>query len=287
MIGKIIELLINGLALGALYAIASAGFSLIFGVMRVLNIAHGIFLVLSAYLTYFIYRCLDMGFIEGVIIAILSVTALGLLTEKLVLYPLRAFKESLLILTLCIGMIIEQVIYLTIGPVYIMNPVLISGTIDMYNIKISTNRIILLFLSIFITLCLWAFLKYTKMGKAIRAIVQDEEVAAMYGVPVKRVRMITMGLSCALVSVAGILLNSIYMFDPSIGWEFMGVAIAVAIFGGLGNVFGTVAAGLILGIIESFVGYFISTNLRLVSYFISIFLILLIRPRGIFGGGKT
>lgn len=287
MIGRIVELLLNGLALGALYAIASAGFSLIFGVMRVLNIAHGVFLVLSAYIAYFIYRCLGMGFVEGVAVAMFTIVVLGLLVEKLALYPLRAFKENLLILTLCIGITLEQIIYLTIGPVYIMVPALVSGTVNIYDVKVPLNRVVLLFLSSLIILCLWILLKRTRIGKAIRAIVQDEEVAVMYGVPVKRIRMITIGLSCILVSIAGILLNSIYMFDPSIGWEFMGIAIAVAIFGGLGNILGTMMAGFILGVVESFVGYFISTNLRLISYFISIFLVLLIRPKGVLGGGKA
>jgi branched-chain amino acid transport system permease protein len=281
MSSVIIDLLLNGLTLGATYAIASVGFSLLFGVMRILNISYGALLVLSAYVMYFV--SLSIGAFAGLIIAIISVVTLCLLIERCILYPFRSYDLNLAIFTLCVGIIIEQAISLTCprSLLYIMASIPISGVLEFFGVKLSLYRLFLLILSIIVTVCLWVFIKYTKIGKAIRAVSQDEEVAAMYGIPIKQIRMLTTGIVATLVSIAGFLLNSIYMFSPSSGWEFIGIAIAIAIFGGLGKVFGVIVSGYILGVVESFIGYYISTNWRMVSYFFLIFITLILRPEGV------
>lgn len=276
----LIELALRALLLGALYSIISVGFSLIFGVARILNFAHGIQLVFAAFLGYLFYNMIGDS-ITAALSTILISFFLGAAIEKII-YPFRHPEIRTIMLTFGLGRILEQILYTVWGPIYIMYPLYISGSLKIFDISISTHRITLAAFAISITLLLWLFVTKTKLGKAIRAVAQDEEAAMIMGINIKRIRLITFALAGALAGIAGLLLNTIYMFHPAIGWEYLGIALSIVIFAGLGDVRGAIIAGFILSLTETLIGYFISPLWRTVAHFVIIIIILLVRPSGLF-----
>jgi branched-chain amino acid transport system permease protein len=280
------ELILSGLVLGAIYGLASVGLSLIFGIMRVVNLAHGSLLVLGAFIAYFLYNILIPNPYITTILAAITVFVLGLFIERLAIYPFRVSEMRVLMITFGLGIIIEQLILLGWGASYIMSPIYILGSIDLFGIKLSIQRLALLTVSVILICALWLFLTRSKLGKAIRTLAQDEEVAMIFGVAVERIRALTFALSGALAVIAGVLLNSIYMFQAHAGWDYLLIALAIVIVGGLGDIRGTIIAGIVLGLAESFVGYFISPSWRIICFFISIIITLMVRPSGIFRRGK-
>ncbi len=290
LIGTITELIFSGLVLGAIYALASVGLSLIFGIMRVVNLAHGSLLVLGAFISYYLYINITQNIFISTLLAALTVFALGLFIERLAIYPFRASEMRVLMITFGLGIIIEQICLLLgalgLWPMYIMSQSYIFESIDLFGIKLSVQRLVLLAISGFLIGGLWLFLTRSKLGKAIRTLAQDEEVAMIFGIAVEQVRSITFALSSALAVIAGILLNSIYMFHASVAWEYLLIALAIVIVGGLGDVRGCITAGIVLGLAESFVSYFIAPSWRAVCFFVSIIITLMFRPSGIFRRGK-
>jgi len=290
LIATITELIFSGLVLGAIYALVSVGLSLIFGIMRVVNLAHGSLLVLGAFLSYYLYNIIIPNPFITTILAALTVFALGIFIERLAIYPFRAYEMRVLMITFGLGIIVEQVVLLIgalgLWPMYITSRFYILGSIDLFGIKFSIQRLVLLGVSTILICGLWLFLTRSKLGKAIRTLAQDEEVAMIFGIAIERIRALTFALSSALAAIAGFLLNSIYMFHAHAGWEYLLIALAIVIVGGLGDVRGTIIAGIVLGLAESFVGYFISPSWRTTCFFISILITLMVRPSGIFRRGK-
>ncbi|MEM1539317.1 MAG: branched-chain amino acid ABC transporter permease [Candidatus Bathyarchaeia archaeon] len=286
MFTTIVEVIFSGLVMGAIYSLASVGLSLIFGIMRVVNLAHGCLLVLGAFIAYSLYYMLIPNTLITTILAALTVFMLGLFIERLAIYPFRASEMRVLMITFGLGIIIEQIILLRWGAMLIMSPFYILGSIDLLGIRLSTQRLVLLAVSVILICGLWLFLMKSKLGKAVRTLAQDEEVAMIFGVAIERIRALTFALSSALAVIAGILLNSIYMFQAHAGWEYMLIALAIVIVGGLGDVRGTIIAGILLGLAESFVGYLVSPSWKITCFFISIIITLMVRPSGIFRKGK-
>jgi len=269
--------------LGAIYALAAVGLSLIFGIMGVVNLSHGSQLALAAFITYMLYLFTSNIFVAGAS-AILLVFLLGMVIEKVGVYPFRvSIPARLVVITFGIGKILEQIIYMTWGPTYITTPIYVPESLNILGIAIGIYRVILLILSITMILVLWIFIQKSRWGKAIRAIAQDEEAAAIYGVNIKWARTLTFALASALAAVAGIFLSSIYMFHSASGWEYLSIALSITIVGGLGDIRGAIIASFMLGIVESYIGYFISPLWRTTVYFILIIIILTTKPSGLSG----
>jgi len=275
-------LVINGLMLGALYALAAIGLSLIFGVMGALNLSHGSLLAIAVFIAYSLYLLFG-NIVVAAIIAVLLVSLIGIVIERGAIYPFRAWEMRLIVITIGIGKILEQIIYNIWGPIYITNPIYVPGSLEVLGTTISAYRVILFLLSIALITLLWIFIQKSKWGKAIRAIAQDEEAASIYGVNIKRVRALTFAIASALAAIAGVLLSSIYMFRSASGWEYLLIALSITIVGGLGDIRGAIIASFMLGIMESCIGYFISPLWRTTAYFIFIVVVLTIKPSGLSG----
>lgn len=268
--------------LGALYALAAVGLSLVFGVMEVVNLSHGSQLAMAAFITYSLYL-LTNNILVAVTSAVLLVFLAGIVIEKGAVYPFRVAKTRVIVITFSMGKILEQIIYLVWGTTYITSPIYIPGSTTILGMTISLYRVSLLALSIMLILFLWIFIQKSRWGRAIRATAQDEEAAMIFGVNVKEVRTLTFALASALAAIAGILLSSIYMFHSASGWAYLSIALSITIVGGLGDIRGAIVASLLMGITESFIGYFISPLWRTTVYFILIIIILTIKPSGLSG----
>jgi len=277
-LGKtILEITLSGVLLGSLYSLAAVGLSLIFGVLKIFNVAHGLILVLSAYINCFIMTQFGLWLPLSVILTISLVFCLGMIINKFAVYPFRRQSERVLLTTLCTGIIIEQSIYLVWGTTYLMTPYTVKWSINIFGVMLPIYRLVILTITLAATFTLWIFLKKTSLGIAIQSTAQDEEAAMMCGVSTTQIWSLTFALSCALAALAGTLLNLILMFTPVYGWEFTLIALAAVTLGGLGNVSRTVVSGLMLGIIEMLVAYFVSPSWRSIVFFLTILTTLIIR----------
>jgi branched-chain amino acid transport system permease protein len=273
----ILDLIIGGVLLGILYGLASAGLSLIFGVLKIFNVAHGMILVLSAYINYFIIKQLGLSLTLSAMLTVLIIFCLGLLLNRFIVYPFRKQEEKILIITLCVGLIIEQIIYLIWGPTYLMGAQVNTWSINLFGTILPAYKPFILAITVVTFFMLWMFLKMTKLGIAIRATAQDEEAAMLFGASTTKIWNLSFALSCALAAVAGVLLNLVLMFTPTSGWDYTLIALAATTLGGLGNITRTMASGLILGIVESFIAYFISPSWRSIVFFVTILIALIVK----------
>lgn len=289
MIGIAAQLTLYGLLLGSLYALAAIGLTLIFGIMGVVNLSHGCLLATAAFITYSLHKWLGYNVAAAILASIIILFIIGVIIERGAVYPFRAAEMTVIILTFLIGKALEQALYLIWGAIYIASPMRIPGSFDIFGTIVPVYQVVILALSVALISALWFLLQKTKFGRAVRAVAQDEEAASIYGVNISLVRILTFALASALAAIAGILLNSVYMFHMTSGWEYLLIALSITIVGGLGDVRGAIAASLVMGVAESFIGYLISPLWRTTVYFVLIIVILVIKPSGLAGlfrGGR-
>ncbi|MCX8204186.1 MAG: branched-chain amino acid ABC transporter permease [Candidatus Nezhaarchaeota archaeon] len=281
MAAVLVQVVLNGLTLGALYALMAIGLSLIFGIMGVVNLSHGSLLIMAAFVTYTLYHWLAGNVLVAATSSILLVFVLGMVIEKFSVYPVRVSELKVLVTTFGVGKILEQVIYLIWGPTYVTSPVYVSGTLSFFGVSIGLYQLMVFMLGVTLIALLWIFIQKSRLGKAIRAIAQDEEAALIHGVDVKWIRTLTFALASALAAIAGIFLGSIYMFHSASGWEYLLIALSITIVGGLGDIRGAILASFLVGVIEACIGYFISPIWRTTVYFVLIIVILATKPSGL------
>lgn len=284
----IAQLTLFGVANGFAYAIAALGLTIIFGVMRIVNFAHGEFYMLGAFLTATLITGLNFSYLAAVPVAALVLVLLGIVSERIVLAPLH--DRSLLtplIATLGLGMILLNAAELIWGAsprsvqspmeqsIWIIGPLFMTG-----------QRIFIVAVSVIVVLLLGAFLKYTTAGKLIRATAQNAEGAALVGINIAAVRSLTFGLGCGLAGLSGSLLGATSMAYPFMGQALALKAFAVTILGGLGSVPGAIIGGLTLGIVEALAGGLLSTEYRDLFSYAIIILVLLLRPEGLMGARR-
>jgi branched-chain amino acid transport system permease protein len=277
--------LISGILMGGIYALVSIGLTLIFGVMNIINFAHGEFLMISMYLTFWAFHYFNFDPYLSIIVVAPSLFLFGILTQKLLIQRLvDAEHYTQIFVTVGLSIVMVNTVlflwkadYRMIKTSYTMSVLHISGMV------ISYPRLISFLVAISITFLLFIFLKYTYLGKAIRATAQDNQGARLMGVNIRRVYLFTFGLGSAIVGVAGAVLSPIYYAFPTVGLHFVLISFVVVVLGGLGNVTGAFWGGLMIGVIESFSGFFISPDLKEAIYFLIFILVLILKPSGLFG----
>ena len=284
MVGQVI---VSGVLSGALYALVALGLALIFGVMRVINIAHGPLLMLGAYVTFFLYSRLGLNPYLTVPVAMAALFVVGVLLQRtLVFRVVDAPELSSLLLTFGISIALvnlaqnlftsdlRAVEYLTeswsVGP-----------------LSVSKARVIAFVFALGLTGGAFLFLKTTRLGKAIRATSQSREVALVCGIDVGRIHMLTFGLASALAAGGGALLAVIVAIQPEMGGVWTFKSFLVIVLGGAGNYPGALLGGLLLGLVEQLSSLFLTTQLSEVVAYVLLVLVLLVRPSGLLGGRQT
>ncbi len=277
------QVLVNGLLLGGLYALAAAGLNLIFGVMRVINMAHGEFLMLGAYVTFYSFSLLGLSPLVSLSLSMLITFGLGWLLMRFVIRRVIGAPELMSILvTYGLAVLIANLGLFFFEGVFRSVPAY-SGSIPLMGLSVSKSRGIAFLAAIAISTGTYLFLKHTTLGKAIRATAQHAEVAVACGIDVERVRFFTFALGAALAGAAGSLLITFLSVTPSIGGVFILRAFAICVVGGLGSFMGALGGGLILGVFESLVAFGTNTQIaEAVAYFLLI-MVLLVRPQGLLG----
>jgi branched-chain amino acid transport system permease protein len=283
-----LQQLVNGLTLGSLYAVLAIGLTLVFGVLNIINMAHGGIFMIGAFVGLFMVTVLDVNIFVAILGAMIVGAILGYLLEFVALRPLRRQKVSHLaplISTIGVSIFVESVALLVWGPqTRSFPPDFIGGLIDFGAFKISMVQIIGLGVSVGLMLILNVLIKKTKIGKAIRAVSLNTETAALLGINPTLVISVTVMLASALGAAAGVLVGlSFDAVEPLMGVIIGFKGLAVLILGGLGNITGAMVGGLILGIAEVFSVAYGASSYRDAVAFGLIILLLFWRPQGLFG----
>lgn len=280
-----IQLAINGVLMGGVYALISVGLTLSFGVMRIVNFAHGEFLMLAMFASFWSFHLLGVDPYVTALVVIPMFFILGVVVQRLIIQPILGVPAVVQIFaTVGLSVLLQNLALLLWSGDYrsVVVPYS-SADFRLGEISISAPRLFAFGVAVLLGAALLIFLKWTFMGKAMRAIVQNRDAAVLLGINVKRLYAIAFGIGIALVGVAGAILTPIYQVFPTVGLNFVLAAFVVVILGGLGSVVGAFTGGIIIGLVESFSGFYVAPDLKEAIYYVIFVLILLIRPSGMFG----
>jgi branched-chain amino acid transport system permease protein len=279
----LLEILIVGAVSSAIYAMLAVGFTLIFGVARVLNLAHGSFYALGAYGTYFFTAHLKWPLLLAAIAAIAVVAVFGVFVERVLVRPMRASQLAVLMITLAVALVVEQAMFLTFGSEYRNVPAFVDAKFHIGGVDVAGARLLALGVGALVIGALWLFIQHTRLGSAILAISQDPQAAQYMGIPSDRIFTVVMALSAALAALAGILAGPFLTVQPTMWLLPIVKAFAIVVVGGLGSIPGSILAALLLGYAETIVGYTISTSWTEIVSVAATLLMLVVRPAGFFG----
>lgn len=281
----ILQLIVSGAMLGGVYALMSIGLTLVFGVLRVVNFAHGEYMMLAMYAVFWLFATLSLDPYLSALLVLPAAYLFGVLTERLFLRPtLEAAHVVQVFVTLGISVFLQNVALLLWSADFRSVRVPYASTIIEFGpILLPASRLIAFTVAMLVALALGLVLKYTYMGMAIRATAQDRRCARLMGVDVDRVYSVTFATGSALVALAGILLMPLYPVNPFTGAEMILVAFVIVVMGGMGSILGAVVAGLLIGMVESLSAYWLGSEVKQLVYFIAFLLVLIAMPAGLFG----
>jgi branched-chain amino acid transport system permease protein len=279
----LLQILIYGAVISSIYALLAVGFTLVFGVARILNLAHGSFYALGAYGVYTLTANVHLPLWLAAIVAVLSVGMLGVLIERILVRPLRRSMLAVLLITLAVALMIEQVLLLFFGSEARNVPSLVDVTYHPLGVDISGQRLLALGGAIAVLAGLWSFLQFTRLGTAILAVSQDAEAAQYMGIPSDRIFSIVMGVSAGMAAAAGVLVAPFQSVIPSMGLLPLVKAFAIVIVGGLGSIGGSIIGALLLGFSETIIAFKVSIEWSQIVSVAAVLVTLMLRPAGFFG----
>jgi branched-chain amino acid transport system permease protein len=280
-----LQLVISGLLIGGVYALISIGLTLIFGVMRIVNFAHGEFLMISMFASFWILQYTGMSPYMSLPLVALLLFIFGALTYVLIIR--RTVGSPMVVqifATVGLGLLMQNTaLVLWSGDFRMVHTAAASAVLKIAGIQVSYSLLIASVAAILIALVLFAFVAWTYPGRAIRSTVQDRMAAQLMGVNIDRVYLLTFALGSALVGIAGGLLAPAYPIFPAVGTNFGLASFVVVVLGGMGSMYGALLGGLLIGLVETLSGFFIDAALKQAVYFIVFILVLVFRPAGLFG----
>jgi len=279
----VIQILVYGAVISAIYAMLAVGFTLIFGVARILNLAHGSFYALGAYTVYALTAEAHMPLWLAAMLAVLLVALFGILIERVLVRPLRRSMLAVLLITLAVALMVEQVLLLIFGSEARNVPSFVSTAYHFLGVDISGQRLLALAAGILVLGGLWLFMQHTKLGAAILAISQDAEAAQYMGIPSDRMYSTVMGLSAGIAAAAGVLVAPFQTVIPGMGLLPLVKAFAIVVVGGLGSIPGSIIGALLLGYTETIIAFKISIEWSQIVSVAAVLITLILRPAGFFG----
>jgi branched-chain amino acid transport system permease protein len=281
----ILDIITSGLINGSVYALLAIGFSLIFGAARIVNLAHTAFYMVASYCIYYATHKMGIHPVLAMLVAIILVSLIGLVCYKIFINPIREHEAAVLIATIALAMAMQEIMLLIFTGDFLSVPSLVSGYLKIIGVKIAYQQLLTICVALLILAGVWALLKKTRLGLAIRSTADDREVANLMGMNESRVAMITMGVSVGLAAFAGAVVVPLTVVNPHMWMHPLIMMLAVVVLGGLGSLKGSFAGAYILGFAESLVVFLLPMGAFLKgSVALSIMiLVLLIRPEGLFG----
>jgi len=277
------SILISGILMGTIYALVAGGLTLIWGVLRIVNLAHGEFLMLGAFATWYLFQQQGSNPILAIPITAPLFFLIGAVVYLVVVKRVAGAPELMsLLLTFGISIFITNIGILFWSAEFRIVEY-VTGSFNLFGIIISKPRLLAGGIAVFLSLLMYWVLQKTRIGTAIRAVAYDREIAEQCGINTNTIYAIVFGIGTVLAAAAGTLASTIFAFNPLVGQQFILKAFAVTVLGGMGNFLGALIGGLIIGVVESMTAYFINVHLSAAVAFLIIILTLLIRPSGIMG----
>lgn len=284
---ELTQVLLLGLALGGVYALMSSGMTLVFGVMRIVNLAHAAFIIMAAYIAFWLFKLWKVDPIVSVLVTMPVMFLVGVVYYRL-LFASRAdkagFTDITVLVTFASALVIEGLlsyfftgIYRSTNPVYASKPFLVGPFF------IPQSQVYATLISIVLIVSLWLFLTHTRVGNAIRATMQNRNSAQVVGVNVTWISMVTFGIGLALAGAAGSLLSFIFTFFPAKHVAWIGMLMSLVVLGGMGSLMGAMLSSFLLAVIAAYVSFYLGPAWAPITFYLALFLILLFRPQGLLG----
>ncbi len=276
--------LINGLSIGSVYALVALGYTMVYGIIKLINFAHGDLIMVGAY-NVFVFMSLGFGFLPAVLFSMVVCALLGVVLEKVAYRPVRnADRINALITAIGVSIFLQNIVMIIAGPNPRTFPTTFSGNITILGYAVETISAVTIVVAFICMSVLALFIKFTKTGKAMRAVSEDAKAASLMGINVDTTISITFAIGSALAVVAGALYCSAYpTINPTIGAMFGLKAFVAAVLGGIGIIPGAMVGGLLLGVIESLTKVFLPSQISDAITFSILILVLLVKPAGLFG----
>jgi len=283
----IISGILNGLVIGSMYALMAVGFTLIYGILHVVNFAHGSLYMLGAYTAFLSITYLNLDPMIAVLVSFATIFMVGFIIEKSLIKPLRIRGRDLILssilVTIGLSIVIENVMLEIFGAYPKGYETLYPGKVIIAGAIISIERIIILIASLILVAFFSIFVKYSRLGKSMRAVAMNKEAAIVAGIDITRIYSLTFAISAGLAAAAGALLLPINFAHPFVGHDPLRIMFVVVVLGGLGSVTGALLAGYILGLTQSFVTIYFGSVVHDMLAFLVLVIVLLLRPQGLLG----
>ena len=280
-----LQQIVNGLVIGAMYSVIGVGFTLIFGIMRLLNFAYGEFYMLASYGAFVAYSALNLPLWLVLILMMLLLFGIGAATERSLIKPVRErtmdWSVPVIMVTLGLQIVLQNLVLLLAGGTYQGVSAYLMGSLDLGWILISYERLLILGISLSLLAATWFLIQKTKFGLAMLAVSQNKEGSILSGINLQRIYTLSFGLSAALVAVPGVMLMPLLYVYPTVGQVPIMKAFAVTLLGGMGNIQGAIIGGFVLGVSETLASAYISSLMKDGVAFAFMILILIFYPSGI------
>lgn len=286
----VLSSVVNGILMGGVYGLLALGLTLIFGIMKIINFAHGAFLMVAMILSYWLWKLMGLDPYLAIFIIFPVMFLFGYSIQRYTIKPVLEIEKdvrepvSALLLTAGLSVAIENFMLMVFGADYLMAETSYSGaTLNVSNLLISLPRLYAFIATLIITVLFYQFLNNTELGRAMRATGQDRGAALLMGINVTKVYSVAFGVGTALAGLAGVVLIPFYYAHPSVGHVFLTKAFIIVVLGGLGSVPGALAGGLIIGLIESVAAQFMTATWTAILVYFAFLFVLLVKPSGLFG----
>jgi branched-chain amino acid transport system permease protein len=277
------QTVVNGLMVGMIYVLMAIGFTMVFGIMRIVNFAHGEFYMVGAFLFAILYGSNALPFAVSVVLAVGVTALLGLVMERIVFRRFRGNEVNGMIASVGVALIIQNSALLIWGASPRTVPPIVSGVLSIGGLVFPWSRLVVIIGAIVAVVSLNLLISHTRIGRAMRAVAQDAEIAEIQGIRVEIIFPAAFVLGVSLAAFAGVLMAPVLSVSPFIGLAPTLKAFVIVVIGGLGSVPGAVAGGLLIGLIESFAGTFVSASLAEILQFLVVIAVVLLRPQGLLG----
>lgn len=281
-----LQQLVNGIALGSVYSLVALGLTLVFGVLRVPNFAHGALYMVGAYVTYVLLTSYGVPYVAAIAASAVVLALVGVLLERLVFHPLRDMPHThAMIGAIGVLLFLTSGAQILFGADFRQLPTPFEGEVGLFGLGVTQQRLVVILASVAVMAGLYYFLKKTVPGQTIEAIEQDRVGAALVGIDAGRVSMMTFAISAALAAVAASLIAPINLVYPTMGDVVNLKAFAIVILGGMGSVPGAIVGGFALALAETFGATYVSSDFGDLVGFLFLVIVLAVRPTGLFSKG--
>jgi neutral amino acid transport system permease protein len=281
---------LTGLSLGAIYALGAVGLTLVYGILKLVNFAHGDFLTFGAYMAYVVNVTWGMPLVVGIFFAMATTALLGVFLERVMWGPMRAKRAGLLqLLLMAIGLafLIRAFVQYVWSTELRFLDVNVIETVEILGLRIGRTQLVVLIVGVLVLIAIGVMLRYTLLGKRMRALSDNLELAETSGIDTSRVILYTWMFAGALAGLAGVLAAATTELRPEFGFELLLPIFAAVILGGIGDAFGALVGGMVLGLIIEWSTLFIDARWKVTIGFVALILVLIVRPQGIFGRARA